>query len=78
MRPVVRPPLRLPVLLAAAASPILLAYGILLRQFVAIPLLDDYPSILEFAEHFQQLPSASQKLLSLAHSRHTLAQRLSG
>ncbi len=66
MRPVVRPPLRLPVLLAAAASPILLAYGILLRQFVAIPLLDDYPSILEFAEHFQQLPSASQKVLYLA------------
>lgn len=62
---------RLPPLLAIACLPVLSAYAILLRLSVPIPLLDDYPAILRFAEHFQEQPSRLQKLLYLAAAQHT-------
>ncbi len=58
-----RRPLRVFPLLAVLSLPIVCTYIILYRQFVSIPLLDDYPSILGFAEAFQHQGSVLQKLL---------------
>ena len=70
MSPASSRPLRIASLFAIAALPVLCAYAVLLQQFTSIPLLDDYPAILGFAQSFVAEPSPWQRLVYTLTAQH--------
>jgi len=56
--------------IGAILIPILVFYGILARETVNLPLLDDYGGVLGFVSGWSQLGSVHDKLLSLLTSQH--------
>ncbi len=57
-------------LLLAVLAPAVVAFGILYRQALTVPFLDDYNAIVAYAIDYEQSPSFEAKLLEIAAKQH--------
>ena len=58
-------------LLLGVFAPALVAFGILYRQSLTVPYLDDYDAIVAFAIDYEESPGFGPKLLEIAAKQHT-------
>jgi hypothetical protein len=62
-------------LLLAVLLPAVVAFGILYRQALTVPYLDDYNAVVAFAIDYEQSPNSEAKLLEIATKQHNEYKR---
>ena len=61
----------LPLLLGILLLPVVAAYAIMARFSMNIPLIDDYPTIMDFATRYEALPTAGARLHYILADQYT-------